>query len=236
MSAGNQGICAHNNAIWCDAVLKAAGAKTGFHPGFWQAEDRLQPLHPNIVTLSEAPGAGFKQALAALPKEATVKDSFDTLGLGPLGFRKLFSGTWLFRPAQTERKAPIQPDWHKITHPDALKKWAVGWNGNEQLQAVFSPRLLASATIDFAAIMKEDAIRAGAVFSSGPRLDGKDVVGLSNLFCRRNWRYSALHGLLAPYAHRPVCAYETDDGLMPVYGQLGFQTCGRLSVWIKTAA
>lgn len=236
MLAGKQGICARNNALWCDAVLEAAGAETGFHPGFWSAQDRVLPLYPNIVTLSEKPGAGFSTALEALPKNSTVKDCFDSLVLDPLCYRRLFSGTWLFRPAQTAKKTPLRSDWHKVTHADAFRKWLTAWNGNETLQAVFSPKLLGKASIDFAAVVKDDAVRAGAVFMSGPRVDGKDVVGLTNLFCRKSWRYSALQVLLAPYGHRPVCTFETDDGLLPVYRQLGFEPCGRLSVWVKTAA
>lgn len=233
MIAGRQDACAQNNALWCDAVLKAAGAKTEFHNGHWIAREKSLPLYPSIVTLTGNPGAEFFASLDALPKGTAVKDSFNNLDLAQMGFQKLFSGTWLFRTAKSERRPPIQSDWHKITHGEALKKWLAAWNSNGQLHAVFSPRLLEKRTIDFTAISKDGELKAGAVFNTGPKLDGKDVVGLTNLFCRKRWRYSALHDLLEPFGHRPVCTYETDTDMLPVYYQLGFEACGQLGVWVR---
>jgi hypothetical protein len=235
MLASRVEVCAQTNALWCDAVLKAAGAKTGFHAGYWRAEGRVLPICPNVVTLSATPGAGFEAALAELPQDAAVRDSFDCLDLGSLGFRKLVSATWLFRPALTDRKPPIRSDWKKITYADGFRKWLAGWNADEKLRSVFSLKLLETGTVTFAAIERDGALRAGAVFSAGPRVDGKETVGLGNLFCRRNWRYSALHDLLEPYAHKSVVTFETEDGVLPVYRQLGFEPCGRLAVWLKTA-
>jgi len=233
MVAGRQGACAQNNALWCDAVLRAAGAKTEFQSGYWHAAGEVLPLYPNIVTCSQKPSTDLKTALAALPAGAAVKDSFDCLGLASMGFRKLLSGTWLFRPPQTFRKPPLQSDWHKAKHPEALKKWLNGWNSNDSLHAVFPPQLLDLNTVDFATVSKGETIRAGAVFNRGPKLGGKEIVGLSNLFCRRSWRYAAMHDLLEPFANKPVCTYETDEELLPVYRQLGFEECGKLSVWLK---
>jgi len=234
MIAGRQDACAHNNALWCDAVLKTAGARTEFQNGFWFAREKSLPLYPNIITLTDTPGADFYTSLKTLSRGAAIKDSFDSLDLAPLGFQKLFGGSWLFRLAKFDKRPPIQSDWHKITHGEALKKWLAAWNGNEQLHGVFSPKLLEKRAIDFAAISKNGDLKAGAVFNTGPKLDGKEVVGLTNLFCRKSWRYSALHDLLEPYGHKPVCTYETDADLLPVYRQLGFEECGRLAVWVKT--
>ncbi|MBN9673199.1 hypothetical protein [Roseibium aggregatum] len=233
MDTGRQGACAHNNALWCNAVLTAAGATARFHAGFWQAEGRSLPLYPDIVTLSPQPGAEFFAALSALPANAAVKDSFDSLDLQASGFEKLLTGTWLFRPAQTANKPALSTNWQKITHSEGLKKWLTGWNENVNLHRVFPPSLLNLKTVDFAAITGNGAIKAGAVFNSGPKLDGKDLLGLTNVFCRKSWRYSALHDLLEPFPHRPVCTYEADDKLLPVYRQLGFESCGRLGVWVK---
>jgi hypothetical protein len=234
MIADRQDACAHNNAFWCNAVLKAAGAKTEFHNSHWIAREKSLPLYPNMVTLTASPGADVYENLETLPEGAAVKDSFDSLDLAPIGFEKLFSGTWLFRKAKTDKRPPIRPDWHKVAHGEALKKWLAAWNSNDQLHGVFSSRLLENRSIDFAAISKDGQLKAGAVFNTGPKLDGKEVVGLTNLFCRRNWRYSALQELLEPYSHKPVCTYETDDALLPVYRQLGFEDCGKLSVWLKS--
>ncbi|MHA7775669.1 hypothetical protein [Roseibium sp. M-1] len=233
MIAGRQDACAHNNALWCDMVLKSAGAKTEFHGGFWIAREKVLPLYPNIVTLSAKPAADLYGALDTLPQGAAVKDSFDTLDLTAFGFRKLFAGTWLFRPPVSQKRPPISTDWHKIIHSEGLRKWLAGWNGNESLHSVFPPKLLEKKTVDFAAVVKDGTIKAGGIFNTGPKLEGKEVVGLSNVFCRRSWLYTALHGLLEPYAQKPICTYEDDDSVLPVYRQLGFEPCGRLGVWVK---
>ncbi|MEW4460143.1 hypothetical protein AB1K42_18800 [Roseibium algicola] len=233
MIAGRQDACAHNNALWCDAVLKTAGAKTEFHAGFWCARDKALPLYPNVVTLSPKQGVDFYAALPDLPKGAGVKDSFDSLDLAPYGFQRLFTGTWLFRPPPSAKRAPISSDWHKVATSESLKKWLAGWNENESLHAVFPSRLLERKTIDFAAIVKDGKVKAGAVFNTGPKLDGKDILGLSNVFCRKTWLYSALRDLLEPFPNRSICTYENDASVLPVYRQLGFEPCGQLSVWLK---
>ena len=104
-------LCAQNNALWCDAVLKAAGARTVYHHGFWRASGSQVPLFPDIITLTEDHGADLTSALAALPANSAVKDSFNSLDLRSSGFEELLTGTWLFRMPQSRRKPPwrIQP-------------------------------------------------------------------------------------------------------------------------------
>jgi len=233
-SSETAGICARNNALWCDAVLTAAGASTEFHNGFWIAEGKQLPLYPNLITLQPGRSADLDAALSTLPKNAGLKDSFDCLDLAPLGFEKLFTGTWLFRAAATVRKPPAPPGWHKAMTPDGLRSWCAAWSANDSLHAVFPAPLLENPAIEFASIVRDGTIQSGAVFNSGPQLENRDVLGLSNLFHRKNWRYSALHGLLAPYPHRALCTYETDAALLPVYRQLGFHDTGSLSVWLKS--
>ncbi|CTQ57028.1 hypothetical protein LP7551_05592 [Roseibium album] len=233
MVPGKQDACAQNNALWCDAVLKAAGANSRYYAGFWHASGKVLPLYPNIVTTSARPDPDLKTALDALPENAAVKDSFNCLDLGSFGFRKLKSGSWLFRPTQSSRRPPVTSSWQKITHPEGLKRWSAAWNSDDELHRVFPPRLLEKRAIDFAAILNEGSIKAGGIFNAGPTFSGKDVLGLSNVFCRKNWLYSALHELLAPFPHKPVCTYETDDDVLTVYRQLGFEDCGRLSIWLK---
>lgn len=226
-------ICAHNNALWCDAVLKAAGASTRFHKGFWQADGKQLPLYPNLITLQMERSPEFDTALSALPAKSAVKDSFDCLDLAPLGFEKLFTGTWLFRKAAAKRKPPTPAGWQKVVTPVALRKWLAAWSSNETLHAVFPVSLLENPCIDFAAITRDGILQSGAVFNRGPSLNGKEVIGLSNVFHRKSWRYGALHDLLARYPHRAICSYEPDSALLPVYRQFGFQEAGAMSVWLK---
>ncbi len=234
MDAGRQGACARNNALWCDTVLKAAGVSTRSPAGFWHANGKVLPLYPSAITLSVKPGPEFFEVLDTLPANAAVKDSFATLDLASMGFRKLFTGTWLFRPAQASRRPPLSVQRQKVAHSAALKEWLAAWNVDERLHGVFPPKLLETQTVEFAAIRNGSGLKAGAVFNSGPTYEGKEMIGLSNLFCRRNWRYSALRELLEPYPHRPVCTYESELELLPVYRELGFEGSGSLSVWLKT--
>jgi len=226
-------VCARNNALWCDAVLKAAGARTEFHKRHWLASGVQVPLFPNIVTLSVDHCADLETGLAALPPNAAVKDSFNRLALGPEGFEKLLTGTWLFRKAQNARRPSSPPAWQKAVTTDALRKWLSAWNGKESVQQVFPVGLLENRKIDFAAVTREGQLQAGAVLNHGPVSDGKEVLGVSNVFCRKSWLYGALHDLLESFPHLPVCTYETDPGRLPVYRQLGFEPVGELTVWRK---
>ncbi|MEM9634712.1 MAG: hypothetical protein AAGA50_25505 [Pseudomonadota bacterium] len=233
MVATKQAACAFNNALWCNAVLKAAGAKTKYDSDFWHAEGKQLPLYPNIVTLSATPGATLRTALLELPAGSAVKDCYDRLDLERDGFQKLFSGTWLFRPASVTGRPPASSSWQKITHPVGLKKWLAAWNNNESLHNLFPSRLLELGAVSFAAIANGDEFKAGAVFNSGPEFGSSEVLGLSNVFCRRNWLYSALRDLLQPFPHKSIATYETDAEVIPVYRQLGFEECGQLGVWLK---
>lgn len=226
-------LCARNNALWCDAVLRAAGAKTDFHHGYWHASGKQIPLFPNIVTLTADHSADLSAALAALPSKAAVKDSFDCLDLRTSGFEKLLTGTWLFRSQEGTRKPASPPDWQKAQTSDALGKWLTAWNRSENLHKLFPPKLLEFPDIDFVSIRRDDKIQGGAVLNYGPSHAGKDVVGVSNIFHRKSWLYGALHALIEPFPHRPVCTYETDTELLPVYRQIGFEDVGTLTVWQK---
>ncbi|XYK78767.1 MAG: hypothetical protein ROO70_13330 [Labrenzia sp.] len=226
-------LCARNNALWCDAVLRAAGARTDFHHGYWQASGKQVPLFPNIVTLTAEHGADLSAALAALPSKAAVKDSFDCLDLSTSGFEKLLTGTWLFRSQEGTRKPASPPDWQKAQTSEALCKWLPAWNKSEKLHTLFPPKLLEFPDIDFVSIRRDDKIQGGAVLNYGPSHAGKDVVGISNIFHRKSWLYGALHALIEPFQHRPVCTYETDTELLPVYRQIGFEDVGTLTVWQK---
>ncbi|MEP3431655.1 MAG: hypothetical protein ABJN98_23430 [Roseibium sp.] len=226
-------LCAQNNALWCDAVLSVAGARTKFHNDYWFADGKQLPLYPNLVTLNNRSGPDLISALKALPLGAAVKDSFDCLELKHRGFEKLFGGTWLFRPAQSSKKPPVSSDWQKVMTLDAFGKWLPAWNANETLHHVFSPKLIKAAAIEFAMIMDGEAIKAGCTLNQGPKCDGKNLIGLSNVFYRKKWLYGALRSLLEPYSHHPVCTYESDEEILPVYRQLGFQDCGDLAIWVK---
>ncbi|MEP3045340.1 MAG: hypothetical protein ABJL55_05415 [Roseibium sp.] len=214
-------------------MLSKAGATTRFNNDYWVAEGKQLPLYPNLVTLNNKSGPELISALKALPPGAAVKDSFDCLELKHRGFEKLFSGRWLFRPAQSSKKPPVSSDWQKVMTLDALAKWLPAWNDNETLRQVLSPKLLKSATVDFAMIMDGETIKAGCTFNQGPKCDGKNLIGLSNIFYRKKWLYGALRSLLQPYSHHPVCTHESDETLLPVYRQSGFQDCGKLAIWVK---
>ena len=237
MIAGKQDACAHNNALWCDAVLKAAGAKTEFLGGFWIAREKTLPLYPNIVTYSEKPGADLNAALATLPKNSAVKDSYDRLDLAHLGFKKLFAGTWLFRPPQSSRKPPLQSDWHKAKHPEALKKWLNGWNS--QMTACMPSSLAQSFwisnTIDFATVSKGETIRAGAVFNRGSEArTARKLSAFPTCSAAGAGGTAAMHDLLEPF--RQQTGLHIRDRRRASAGLPSARICGvrkALAVWLK---
>lgn len=233
ISSETVSLCAQNNALLCDAVLSAAGANTRFQSDYWHSEDKQLPLYPNVVTLNRKTGPELMAALTALPPKAAVKDSFDCLELHHRGFDRLFRGTWLYRPAISSRKPPAKFDRKKVLTQDALIKWLEAWNGNESLHQVFPPNLLKKQALEFAMIEQDGAIKAGCTMNFGPKQDGKEMIGVSNIYYRKKWLYGALQALLGAYPHHPICTYETDADHVAVYRQLDFQECGSLSVWVK---
>ncbi|MGK4578679.1 hypothetical protein [Kitasatospora sp. HPMI-4] len=222
---------ARNNAEWCATMSRSHGLAGEFGPQAWAAPARTPLYYPDAVTL--APGAGAA-ALAdridtAVPG-ASVKDSFADLDLTEAGFRVLFDAQWIHRPPLPPATAP-DLTWDVAGSPDALRAWALAWDGGEGNADLFRPELLdAPATFVLAGRSADGRVAAGAVASRSDH-----VVGISNVFDLEGGAEAAWPGVLDT-VHRlfptlPVVGYEHGQDLDAALRQ-GFEAIGPLRVWL----
>ncbi|KOW00128.1 hypothetical protein ADK65_16285 [Streptomyces sp. NRRL B-1140] len=224
---------ARNNAEWCAAMCRAHGVKDEFGADAWAAPVRTPLFYPDAVTLgSDAdPGALTARIDTASPG-ASVKDSFADLDLAEAGFRVLFEGQWIHRPAGAATAAP-DLEWDVAGDPDTLRAWALAWDDGAGNADLFRPGLLAEpetfVILGRAAGDTEGAVVAGAVASRS-----EQVVGVSNVFARDGGPDAAwplvLHALAGLFPTLPVVGYEQGDDLT-VALRHGFEPVGTLRVW-----
>ena len=240
-------IAAFNNAFWCDAVCDAQGSPGEFRDDLWLNRHVTPRFYPNMVTLT--PGAQSAHQLeqvqallhAGLTGEWTVKDSFASLDLAPLGFEVAFEATWLWRPPMqpgllVEPDAPVEAlRWRVIQSPEELQRWEAAWSGEtggESLPRIFLPDLLEQPGIVFVAAYQALAIVAGVVAS---RSD--DVVGISNVFVPPGredlcWK-GCIHAVEQLFPGLAMVDYEHGEDLLRARAQ-GFEAIGPLRVWTHT--
>jgi hypothetical protein len=86
---------ASNNADWCDLVCRASDRNTSIADGVWASHRRSPPFYPDAITLSPTATADAVLDRVERGDGCSVKDSFASLDLGPLGFRVLFDAEWI---------------------------------------------------------------------------------------------------------------------------------------------
>jgi hypothetical protein len=232
-------LAAYNNALWCDAVCRAHDRPGEFHETLWFTRLGAPRFYPDAVTLGGVEAAPAQtEAIAALvgstrQREWSVKDSFRSLDLKPLGFEPLFDAEWvaLSEPLpdvdQTEYRSTI------VTSTAGLIAWERSWAGEEinaaaaSRPSAFMPRLLADRNIVFISIEGANGIVGGGILNRGA-----EVVGLSNLFGSASdvvWRrLVATAGQIFPGL--PLVGYE-GGGELAAARRAGFATVGPLKVW-----
>ncbi|MGD6747943.1 hypothetical protein ACOKM3_39580 [Streptomyces sp. BH106] len=213
-------------------MSRSHGVAGEFGEEAWTAPARTPVYYPDAVTL--APGADPAAVTARIDTAApgaSVKDSFADLDLTDAGFQVLFEARWIHRPAGAPALAPT-PAWGVVDDAKALRSWAEAWGDTRH----FRPELLDdAATFVLAGRDPGGRVVAGAVASvSGD--DGRQVVGVSNVFATDGGPDSAWPGVL-DVAHRlfpglPVVGYEQGDDLA-VALRHGFETIGPLRVWVQ---
>jgi hypothetical protein len=212
----------HNNAEWCDAVCAGHGRPTACNERVWTC-DGPPRFYPDVVTLDRSTSADdVLAAVGGSLRGQSVKDSFASLDLEPLGCRPLFDAMWIWREpssaATDEREAA---GWAAVTTPDTLGVW------REAAEAPVPDALLERADI---VILANNRATAGAVLNRSG-----DVVGLSNVFCPPGEDDATWSACLASAAERfpglPVVGYESGDAL-DVVRRHGFEPIGPLRVWL----
>jgi hypothetical protein len=235
-------LAARNNAAWCDAVFRAHGRPGEFRPEIWINRNPAPRLYPNAVTLSRPLDSSAQLIaiqelfMAGPPGGWSVKDSFCTLDLAPLGLGLLFEATWLWRapglPASQEELPGV--GWSVLHDPSELERWEAAWNGPLPAGTLlpppqFPPVLLADPDLAFIAAWRAGEIVAGAVANrTGP------VLGLSNVFTPAEEVLAFWAGCVAAvwqtFPSLPLVGYERGADL-EIALTLGFEAAGPLRVW-----
>ena len=234
---------ARNNAEWCNTISSVHAGPGTFERAFWIKRGKVPPYMSNLVTLDGAESkpdqiAAIRSLLqgdAELP--FSVKDAFNCLELGSLGFTKLFEATWVVAPAGTSLSADSADRlrWELVTHADELAAWERAWRGssaNEALRGenrVFPDRLLQVAGLHFMlGSLDGTPVASAALNRTG------DVVGLSNVFTARQDAGPLFPGCLRiarrVYPSLPVVGYARGADLIAAK-QAGFEELHGLTVW-----
>jgi len=166
-----------DNARWCDLVCRTQGIQGRFVPDAWVSPRRTPDGYPDAVTLSDH--AVGDQVLGRVDTSSgcSVKDSFASLDLTGRGFRILFDGAWIRRPAG-RGPGTARPmgglGWVQVTAPKALAAWAADHGGGP----TFRPALLGERSVVILAAHDATGQRvAGAVATVADH-----AVGISNVF------------------------------------------------------
>jgi hypothetical protein len=238
----------HNNAVWCDTVCRAHDIPGEFQSHLWLNRYSVPPYYPNAVTLSGK--SGIAEQMIAIQdllsdrasKAVSVKDSFNTLDLAPLGFHCLFEAMWLWRAPLLSTPPAVMEDirWDIVKGSQELAQWELAWAGvptNDQSTStvrIFLPSMLANPDIVFVAAYRDQQIVGGAI---GTRTG--NVVGLSNQFApssdaARYW-LGCMALITAAYPDHAIVGYEHGAELA-LARTLGFDELGPLRVWVRAGA
>jgi hypothetical protein len=229
---------AFNNASWCDAVCAARQKPGDFLDHIWVQRHGSPPYYPDAVTLTADQSDQQEQCIADLGQQRqnglAVKDSFCTLDLGRFGFEILFAASWIVVPAPTRSSSGNDGLWHLAKSVEDLERWEASWSGNDQTDEssrTFLPALLTNPDIRFLLALDGDKVIGGGILN---RAAG--VVGLSNVFSRGMPAEPLWRGLIAQAAAQfpglPLVGYEHGNELATAL-QAGFETIGRLRVWLR---
>lgn len=222
---------AHNNAEWCAAMSRSHGLTGEFGTDAWAAPSRTPLYYPDAVTL--IPGAdrvALVSRIDTIAPGASVKDSFADLNLTEAGFQVLFEAQWIHRPAGAHVLAP-DLSWDMAGDPDALRAWALAWDGGDGNADLFRPELLDDpATFVLAGQSSDGRVVAGAVASRSDQ-----VVGVSNVFALDGGPDAAWPGVLSAvdrlFPTLPVVGYEQGEDLA-IAVRHGFEPVGPLRIWL----
>src|SRR4051812_15652056 len=88
-------VAALNNARWCDAVCRSHGLPTRIDDNAWTCGGRSPMYYPDAVTLRA--DSRVRDVLTRIDRSpgCSLKDSYASTDLAPLGFDVLFTATWI---------------------------------------------------------------------------------------------------------------------------------------------
>jgi hypothetical protein len=219
-------LAARNNADWCDVVCRTHGIPTSFDDDMWTSLRRSPPMYPDAVALRETVTPSRLLDLIDTSAGCSVKDSFASLDLSPVGMRVLFEADWLYHqpdPPLTGRK---HFTWNVVRTAEQLQQWAAAHGGGD----VFRPGLLTEP--DVAIMLARDtdgALACGAIANRSA-----SAVGVSNVFTATEPDHAwpeLVSAVSVQFPDLPIVGYERGESRTAALAA-GFQPVGRLRVWL----
>jgi len=234
-----------NNAHWYEGLCGVHGIAGERHAGYWMCRGTMPPYMSNLITLAGATHA--EAQLAAIrslievdrKSEFSVKDGFQCLELGALGFDVLFHATWIYRvPGADLPEDESGLVWSVVSSPAELVEWEQTWRGTTAnadargRTSIFLPSLLREA--DFHFLLG----RRGAVSVATAALNRSgDVLGISNVFSEEESAGPLFPGAVRLatqlYPLLPIVGYERGSSLFEAQ-RAGFEPLGGLTVWVRS--
>ena len=231
---------AANNASWCNAVCAAHGQPGCIDAGLWWHEGPVPRFYPNAVTLRAQPPQLMPRLHTMIDSRQgagwSLKDSFACLDLSTLQCRELFSAQWLWRAGTTgtsELSAGLS--WRRLHSDDDLAAWERAWSADAPApERVFLPPLLDDAATGVIAVERGETLVGGVIVHGAA-----GVAGVTNLFTRgedeQATRDACLAAASACFPAAPLVTYEV-DAEVALFTRLGFESVGRLRVWLHDPA
>ncbi len=223
----NQAI--QNNAHWYEALCRIHGVPGERHVGYWINRGTVPPYLSNFLTLTgAADGEAQRAAIRSLievdgKSHFAVKDGFQCLDLGALGFNVLFHATWIYRPPHTPSPDDVTGlQWSVVRSPADMEEWEQTWRGTKANADARGHALLGKRG--------STSLATAALNRSG------DVVGISNVFSDAEGVAPLFPGAvrLATRLHPalPIVGYEREASLVDAEGA-GFERLRDLTIWIR---
>jgi len=236
---------ARNNALWCDAVCRAYGAPGEFTTDSWLSRHQPPPFYGNLVTLTAGGTAEQTRRVHELLDRGLgwrwgLKDSFRRLDLEPLGFERLFDGTWLALPLAIPSPTVASPElsWARVSSASELAAWERAWRTDPaNAPAAGEPRIFRPAILDDPTLAFLTVHRQGCPVAVAACNRTGEVVGLSNVFTLGNadegHRAMCVAAARSVFPGRSLVGYEAGQDLA-AFLELGFEPIGPLRVWLRS--
>jgi hypothetical protein len=235
-----------NNAHWYEALCRVHGVPGERRAGYWISRGTMPPYMSNLITLAGATHATAQRAAIRSLIEVegkshfSVKDGFQCLDLGALGFEVLFHATWIYRaPGLPSPGDVAELEWSVVRSPAELVEWEQTWRGNKANAdarghaPIFLPSLLQDADFHFLLGKRGNVSLATAALNRSG-----DVVGISNVFSEAQSVGSLFSGAvrLATQLHPslPIVGYERGAALIDAQSA-GCDALRGLTVWERAA-
>ena len=225
---------ANNSGLYA-AVFNARRQLWLRSPSIDYCQEKAPPLYSNLVTRVRnwSPDDIFHSIDAAALRDGwpewSIKDSFGELQLERFGFQPLFDARWLFLDGEIQSSRAMRSNFGRIESIDALLAWRNAWDGNALLGAqIFTRALLGTPGFHIFAGRQDGATVCGFVAN---RTD--DVLGLSNYFGLPQYWPDVIAHCRSVFGNIDLVGYERDSQTLGILHEIGFETVGDLTVWLK---